>query len=159
MSCSLEMAKSIILHREELKSRWAVSIPENWPTDEIKNILPFYIEKVEKDSSKLGWGPWLIIDYQNSQIIGNVGFKEEPNENGIIELGYQILENYQRQGFGYEAGQALVNWALSHGNVKAIIAECDNSNVGSIRILEKIGMCCVRKDPPFLIWELNKCIQ
>lgn len=154
MTCSLEMAKSIIFNIEELKSKSPIMIPEDWPPDEIKTILPFYIEKLEMDSRILGWGPWLII--HNRKIIGNVGFKEDPDENGAIEIGYQIMKNNQKQGFGYEAVKALANWAFSHNNVKSIIAECDHSNIGSIRILEKLGMCCVREEPPFLIWELNK---
>lgn len=159
MSFSLEMAKSIIFNLEELVSRLPIAVPEEWPTDEIKSILPFYIEKLEKDPSILGWGPWLIIDYHNREIIGNAGFKGNPDVDGVIEVGYQILKNYQKQGYGYEAVYSLINWAFLHDNVKSIVAECDDSNIGSIRILEKLGMRCVRKDPPFLLWELNRSIQ
>lgn len=148
------MAKSLILNRSELESRSPLDFPSDWPSVDLKSILPFYIEKLENNRNELDWQIWLIIDNKNKIIIGSAIFKKITDHQGVIELGYQISELFRNQGYCFEAVSALVDWVFLSEKVVKITAECVDTNEGSIRVLEKLGMCCVEKDPPFLKWEL-----
>lgn len=156
MPCSLDLAKSVVLFRDELGERSPIEFPENWPTDEVKSLLPLYIESLEKDNTEYGWGLWLIIDYEEQRVIGDLNFKGKPNDDGIIEMGYSILPKYRQQGYAYEATQALLNWGFAHPSVQVIRAECFQNNQASQRVLEKLGMRCVEKDKEYLTWELKR---
>jgi ribosomal-protein-alanine N-acetyltransferase len=153
--CSLDMAKSLILHREELAIRSPIQIPEDWPSLQLKGYLPIYIEKLEKNQNEYGWGVWIIIKLEEKKIIGNIGFKGRPDNNGVVEIAYTILKEERQKGYGCEAAKSLIEWAYDFSEVKRIIAECEDSNRASIRILEKIGMKLYDTDKNFLKWELR----
>ncbi|WP_017753593.1 GNAT family N-acetyltransferase [Calidifontibacillus oryziterrae] len=155
-ACTLEIAQALVFGSKITDSLDQIIIPDHWPTDEIKSILPFYIERLENVHYKPRWSFWLIIHNNDRRLIGSVLFKENGHESGIVELGYEIVDAYQKQGFGYEAIQALVSWVFATGRVNVIFAECDQENVGSIRLLEKLGMRCTELNPPFIRWELSK---
>lgn len=152
---SLNVAKSLVFHREELDSLSPIDFPNEWPGNELKSLLPFYIERVETCNDELGWGIWLFISTTEKKIIGNGGFKGKPID-GEVEIGYSIIESYRRKGLGYEGTQALVDWAFEQKGVTLVKAECVDSNIGSIRILEKSGFRCVKREGCFLKWELKK---
>jgi len=113
-----------------------------------------YRRELECDKTMFGWGPWLIVQNAESVLIGSVGFKGKPNRDGIVEIGYGVVPAYRGQGYGFEAVEALVNWAFSAG-VRSIIAECQPHNVASVRILERLGMRRVGKQEGLLKWELK----
>ena len=60
-------------------------------------------------------------------------------EDGIAEIGYGILEEYQGQGYATEAAQAACRWAFLHPDVRSLEAETDAGNAASQIVLEKCG--------------------
>lgn len=84
------------------------------------------------------WYAIWMIELEDGTHIGELCFKGL-DENGVAEIGYGILENYQNQGFASEAVQAVVTWALGEPDVTAIEAETDANNIASQRVLEKCG--------------------
>ncbi len=154
MECPLDLAKSIILNRKKLEERSPISIPSDWPSIQLKSIFPYYIELLEKKELANTLHIWLIIDAYERKLIGSIRLKSLAIDAKTFDLGYEIISSYRNQGYGYEAVQAVVDWLLQDSNMK-ITAECDQTNMGSIRILEKLGMRCIAKEAPFLRWELN----
>jgi [ribosomal protein S5]-alanine N-acetyltransferase len=68
-------------------------------------------------------------------------------------LFYAISPAYQRQGFAFEAAQALVDYAFQHLRLKRIIAETDYNNLGSMGVMRKLGMRIEKNpysEPPWL---------
>ena len=68
-------------------------------------------------------------------------------------LFYAISPDYQHQGFATEAAQALIDYAFKHLHLKQIIAETDYTNIGSIRVMQKLGMRLEKNpypEPPWL---------
>ncbi|WP_375477580.1 GNAT family N-acetyltransferase [uncultured Nostoc sp.] len=70
-------------------------------------------------------------------------------------MGYEVLSAYRRQGFAFEAVEALVDFAFTQQELKRIIAYSLDDRVGSIRILEKLGMQQIARDENLLKWELK----
>ncbi len=137
---SLEVAKAIVFDRAIAANLLSIRLPDDWPSEAVENFLPFYIDQLEVDASGLDWGIWLILHVSQQVLIGNFGFSGKPNATGTVEIGYEILPNYQRQGYGWEASQAMISWGFSHVELKRIFAQCDTSNLASIHLLEKLGM-------------------
>ena len=84
------------------------------------------------------WYAIWIIELRDGTHIGDLCFKGL-DSNGVAEIGYGILEEYQGQGYATEAVEATLRWAFQNPNVTAIEAETDADNAASKRVLEKCG--------------------
>lgn len=62
------------------------------------------------------------------------------------ELGWVIDRQYRGCGYAFEAARGLMEYAKAHWNVRRIIACCDSENVASYRLMEKLGMQCIKRD-------------
>ncbi|QOR68433.1 GNAT family N-acetyltransferase [Cytobacillus suaedae] len=156
--CSLDIAKSLVFHRKELEKRSPIIIPKGWPYPSVTGMLPIYIEKLENDESEYGWGLWLIINYAEKSIIGDVYVNSKPDENGTVHLSYTMVKDLEDSSLTYESMDALIEWMITQKDVKKVITECCDHNTESIKLFEKLGMRCTRKDGSFLKWELRKAI-
>lgn len=138
--CSLEVAQAATKNKSQVEKLLAVCVPEDWYSSEVLDFLPMYAQMLTNDPAQLGWGVWLIIHPTDSILIGDLGFGGKPDEQGIVEMGYEVLPAYRHQGYAFEAVQALVDWAFNQPALKRIIAHSPQNNTASIRILEKLGM-------------------
>ena len=59
--------------------------------------------------------------------------------NNVADMGWILDKNYWNKGFVTEAAKLIVEFVQSLG-VKMIFAQCDSENIGSWRVMEKIGM-------------------
>ena len=84
------------------------------------------------------WYAVWMIELPDGTHVGDLCFKGL-GEDGMTEIGYGILEEYQGQGYATEAVGAAVNWALRQPGVKRIEAETEPDNRASGRVLEKCG--------------------
>lgn len=127
-----------------------------WPRQDILDILPFVTQAFQENPEATGFEFWMIARKESMTIIGDIGFHGIPDDQGIVEIGYGLIEEEQRKGYGYEALQAMMDWAKSHEQVTAIRADCLVTNVPSIRVLEKSGMKRTHRDRSTIHWELIK---
>jgi len=45
-----------------------------------------------------------------------------------------LVEEVQKQGYGYEVAQSLLDWASRQENVRVIAADCLLDNIGSMKV-------------------------
>jgi len=128
---------------------------EDWPHPDFLGFLPILKEQLKQLSEPTGFEGWVIVRKEDMLIIGDGGFKGEPDESGEIEIGYGFVKSQRRKGYGYEAVKALVQWGLKQDKVNKIKADCLIDNIGSIRILQKVGMSEVKRDHDMIYWELS----
>jgi ribosomal-protein-alanine N-acetyltransferase len=93
-----------------------------------------------------GWNLWFCIRRDPRDLVGNAGFKGSPRE-GLVEIGYSMLEAHQRSGYCTEAVRALLGWAFPHPVVKIVVAHTLPGLTPSIRVLEKCGFTFVGDGP------------
>lgn len=84
------------------------------------------------------WYAIWMIELKDGTHIGELCFKGL-SENGVAEIGYGIMEEYQGFGYATEAVSAIVDWALNQPDAMCIIAEVEEANTASQRVLEKSG--------------------
>jgi [ribosomal protein S5]-alanine N-acetyltransferase len=156
--CSLDLIKSLALHRKELEKRSPIKIPHTWPSPQLIGMLPYYIEKLEVDETEYGWGIWMIILFEEKRIIGDIMMRGKPTENGIVEFSYNLVGEIRDSSVAFEAIDAMMEWLVDAHQVKTILTECNMNDEKSIRLLDKLGMKCTNKDGEFLYWELNNAV-
>lgn len=61
-------------------------------------------------------------------------------ENGIGELGWIVKKRYWRNGFAYEAAEAVIRYFAANMGTTHFIAHCDTENIASYKTMEKLGM-------------------
>lgn len=153
---SLDLLRLALAHnRDALEERLSARVLPRWAADG-ERFLSDAIQVLEADPASWPWRAYLIMHTTDRAVIGSAGFKGPPDRDGTVEIGYGIVPEYRRQGYTFEAVQALVGWAFGHPEVKRITAQCDDSNAGSIRILEKLGMHRTGRTRRMLSWELPR---
>lgn len=78
-----------------------------------------------------------IIDKASNELIGNCCLNIEGSN---AEMGYCFSKYYWGNGFATEAAMALLLYGFKQRGLHRIYATCRPQNVGSARVLEKIGM-------------------
>ena len=76
----------------------------------------------------------------NGQLIGNCGVRQNAYEILDGDMGYEIDPRYWGNGYATEAARAVMHFGFSCMNLQSISAWCVAENVGSARVLEKLGM-------------------
>lgn len=75
-----------------------------------------------------------VVEF-DGKVVGKAGFWRFP------EIGYILHPDYWGKGFATEAISALIQHGFEVHNIPEIIADVDPRNIGSIRMLEKLGFC------------------
>ena len=83
------------------------------------------------------YATWMATRHDGVQV-GDLSFKGL-NEDGSVEIGYGISDEFQGQGYATEAVKAAVNWALKQAGVLRVEAETEPDNKASQRVLAKCG--------------------
>lgn len=100
----------------------------------INDLLPNIVDN-NKDSDF--YTMWIVIEKSKKAIIGGICFHGEPNESGNVEIGYGTDLDYRNKGYMTETISGLVKWVNLNKKVKSITAVTYNSNISSIKVLEK----------------------
>ncbi len=155
---SLELKKVTLTEKASLAQILGIHVPDSWPGPDMTEALPFFIEAMEKDPARHVWDG-IIIHKADQVAIGAIGFHGAPNEQGMVEIGYSIIPEYEGHGYATEIAHCLIDWAFQTQEIKVITAECLNDNIGSIRVLEKVGMHRLEPEGNMLKWQLRKALR
>ncbi|WP_349315498.1 GNAT family N-acetyltransferase [Chitinophaga sp. MM2321] len=144
------------MHDQHAVTSLDAHIPPEWPQADLKELLPHLIELLQDDPRSFPWLLWIIVSAKDKAVLGDVGFKGRPDKNGLVEIGYSLLPEYRNQGYMQEAAAALIGWAFQQPYVKRVVAECDVTNIPSMKVLQKLGMQPAGNNGELLRWRLLK---
>jgi RimJ/RimL family protein N-acetyltransferase len=71
--------------------------------------------------------------------IGGVNARLDPGR-GTAEIGYGVGNMHWGKGFTTEAAGAVAGWLFAHTPIARLAATADTRNIGSWRVMEKLGM-------------------
>ncbi|UOR12951.1 GNAT family N-acetyltransferase [Halobacillus amylolyticus] len=152
---SIDLAQLIIKKPLVFYHTFQLPWDENWPHDGLKAILPLYVEMLEKNQNELGYGPWVMVDRNAEEILGDIGFKGK-GRDGVLEIGYQVVISKRNQGFATEAVKAICNWAFQQPGVKGVEAECAKGNIPSQRVLINSGFDQTSRKEDIITFKIEK---
>lgn len=140
VSGTVKLARAEINDLKALSGILDVPVPEVWPPplndEQSQRSFLSSLEKSGPDGA--GWHLWYCIRRSPRALVGSAGFKG-PARDGIVEVGYSMLETDQRNGYCTEAVRALISWAFAHPEVRMIIGHTLEELTPSIRVMEKCG--------------------
>jgi RimJ/RimL family protein N-acetyltransferase len=123
-------------------------------------VSPWWVARLKASTVP---DPWLhgfaVVDQQSGLVIGNAGFTDAPDDQGMVEIGYGIVPSFEGRGFATEAAEALIAFALGDERVRTVQAHTLPVANASTRILTKcgfrhIGEVVTRDDGVVWRWEL-----
>lgn len=76
----------------------------------------------------------------SGELIGNCGIRRESAVSHEANMGYELSPQHWGQGYATEAACAMLNFGFTILGLHRITADCVADNVGSARVLQKIGM-------------------
>ncbi len=137
---TIELARAEINDLAVFARLLGIPKPVIWPpplNDE--NSQRYFLASLEQAGpGDAGWNLWFCIRREPRELVGSAGFKGSPKD-GVVEIGYSMLEAQQRNGYCTEAARALIRWAFGHPEVKMVIAHTLPDLRPSIRVMEKCG--------------------
>ncbi|MTI96150.1 MAG: GNAT family N-acetyltransferase [Firmicutes bacterium] len=83
--------------------------------------------------------PWALVERTGGRVIGTCGFVGWKPNQFRAEVGFALARSHWNKGFTTEAGRAVMEFAFDQG-VNRLEGRCYLDNVGSARVLEKLGM-------------------
>jgi RimJ/RimL family protein N-acetyltransferase len=101
------------------------------------NPLRHRIPRVKKEPEFAEIG--LVLAIAESEIVGSAGFHDYPDENGMIEIGFGIVPEKQRQGYGLELLHGMWREISKRSDVKVLRYTVSPENEASVYIINKLG--------------------
>lgn len=91
-----------------------------------------------------GFGFMMMEERASGEVIGHCGLRrvahrQAPNPDDY-EIGWLVREDRWRLGLAHEAMRAVVDWGFAEIGAPHIVALTCEANVGSWRLMEKLGM-------------------
>lgn len=103
-------------------------------------IVKGQYEVTKKDPTNYLWHSFFfLVRKEDRVVVGSAAFKDIPNENGEVEIGYGLGKEFEHKGYMTEAVKAMCEFGLKQKGVGNIIAETDLDGFASQRILERCG--------------------
>lgn len=97
------------------------------------------IQKLMDHQASFGFSLWVVEDRATASLLGDCGLKQL-EEGPEIEVGYRFGRCHWGSGYATEAAAACVRYGFGTLQLARIVAVVEPPNVGSHRVLEKIGL-------------------
>ena len=81
----------------------------------------------------------LAVSKEKKQIVGSAGFKDFPDANGMIEIGFGIVPEMQNQGLGKELLLGMWKMISTNPEVKVLRYVVNENNGPSLHIIRSLG--------------------
>ena len=128
-------------------------------SDDVKEMVETFTLPKMKGVNKhtyLFYTFWIVIDKSSNTIVAELGFKGAPDRLGIVEIGYGTMPVNRSKGYMTEAVGGLIGWAFFRDDIKCVLAETDETNAASIRVVEKNGFEQFDKRKNMMWWRKIK---
>lgn len=103
------------------------------------------IANYQEHQTAHGFSRWIMLDRRLDRPIGDSGLLEL-QEYGWIDLGFRLAQSYWGNGLATEAASAGVRAAFDDFHIDRLTSFVHPGNVGSIRVLEKLGFYAAGRD-------------
>lgn len=130
---------------ERLAGLLNVQVEPGWPPGEYdQDAQKFFRDSLKEGGvSVVGWYGWYTVlrgsSSKPSVLIGAGGYIGPPGEDGIVEIGFSIMPEWQGLGYATEMVGMLIKNAFTDIRVQKVIAHTTPMNLASCRVLEKCG--------------------
>jgi RimJ/RimL family protein N-acetyltransferase len=104
--------------------------PREWSAERIRQSQALFARR--------GVGTWRVHDKRTDELVGFCGFENAPG-GPDPQLVYAMFERFTGRGFATEMARAALAQARTRPGFAEIVADVDEVNAASLRVLEKLG--------------------
>ncbi len=105
-----------------------------------------FFESVLSHQETRGWTRFAVEHRQSGKVMGFCGLDDQ---TGRIDFGWRFGREFWGAGYGFEAASAVLWVAQNTFKLTQITCQSYPDNVGSIRIMEKMGMSKIGEEVVF----------
>ena len=84
------------------------------------------------------FGYWAVEERASGRLVGAVGV-QHPATFPEDELGWDLFDGFEGQGYATEAARAARAWALGPRGLPTLVSDIDPRNARSMRVAERLG--------------------
>ena len=129
-------------------------VPDGWP--EFPEAIGFTLDHLRNASeADRAWSMQFFVDPATGRLLGSGGFAAPPVDR-TVEIGYEVAPEFRGRGYGTAAARALVERAVTSGEVDLVIAHTRPGPNPSTGVLVSLGFEHVadQEDPEVgAVWE------
>ncbi|MCB9309475.1 MAG: GNAT family N-acetyltransferase [Lewinellaceae bacterium] len=118
----------------------------NKPVTEKQQIIDV-IHYVRRQYSEHGIGRWAVVLKETNEFIGWSGLKWVTDiingHQNFYDLGYRLQKRFWGHGYATESAIMALDYGYNFLQIAKINASANCENIGSNRILTKLGMDCL----------------
>ncbi len=113
---------------------------EDWPPEHWEApVRAHIVAQLTAHPETVGWHRYmLLLGGAKPLLVGCLG--AFPCAAGDVELGYSVVNSYQRRGLATEAARGLIGWLLEQQAVHSVSAQAYENSPGSIKVMERCGL-------------------
>lgn len=97
------------------------------------------IAQIEAHWHRHRFGDWGVVDKKSGKLVGFSGLHYIA-DMAEVNIGNAFARATWRQGFGFEAGQAVLEFGFQELNLSSIVAVIWPENLTSINLAKKLGL-------------------
>jgi [ribosomal protein S5]-alanine N-acetyltransferase len=144
LECDATILQKAIEGDKSLSEYLNVNIPKRW-TEFGEMIFHHTLKIISKNPTQTPWTTYFPIFKAENMLIGTCGYKGSPDSEGMVEIGYEVAEDYRGRGIATEIVNLLINNAFTYPNVQIIQAHTLANTNASTRVLEKSGFLWIKE--------------
>lgn len=115
-----------------------------WPERTYEQVVEALEKGISQGKDSLhNEGDYILLAWEeksSGKVIGQSNCGMESKRDQLTDIGWVTHQNYQRQGFAYEATHALMKFIFQNFEIHRLIANIDTRNPESAKLAEKLGM-------------------
>ena len=92
-----------------------------------------------KDYKVNGFGRWAVCLKETDEFLGWCGLKYDQTKNEV-DLGFRFFKTNWGKGYATESAKACLKDGFEVSNLKKIVGRAYETNLASIKVLEKCGL-------------------
>lgn len=104
----------------------------------LEDARQYISNRMHPDLHEKGFVNHVIIDSETREEVGTCSLHNREGVEGL-DVGYAILEKYEGKGYATTSARMMVDLAFDEHDAEIVRAITTDSNIGSCRVLEKIG--------------------
>ena len=104
-------------------------------------LIEFYNLKQPRNQNR-----WVLFNKLENKKMGTCGFHLWDRKESKVELGFELMQQYNGKGYMTEAVEAIIEFAQIKKKVNKIIGIVSIDNRKCKRLLEKLGFIIVDKE-------------
>ena len=106
---------------------------------ECRSVWAMRSTQIKLDAIDAPWVTRLLVNTETGAVVGRAGFHGQPNQDGMVEIGYSIDPAHRRQGHARAALEILLKVVREDDRVRTMRASVRPDNVASRGLVDQYG--------------------